>query len=242
MSIVILIGISMFLSISEISLASARKIKLQIMDAEGNKNAAKVMDVQENSGDFFTAVQIGINAVSILGGIIGNNIVGDYVVDFIQEFFPSVSTNAVFIGNLTSFILITALFIEFADLIPKRLAMIAPEKIAVSVVVPMLLLIKCVKPLIFIFNGIANFIFKIFNVPLTREESIAYDDIFAMVDAGAEAGVVQKKEHSLIENIFELESRWVSSIMTTRDNIVYLTISEGEESIRKIAEQPHSKF
>ncbi|QNM15722.1 MULTISPECIES: hemolysin family protein [Fusobacterium] len=243
LSIVILIGISMFLSISEISLASARKIKLQIMDAEGNKNAAKVMDVQENSGDFFTAVQIGINAVSILGGIIGNNIVGDYVVDFIQEFFPSVSTNAVFIGNLTSFILITALFIEFADLIPKRLAMIAPEKIAVSVVVPMLLLIKCVKPLIFIFNGIANFIFKIFNVPLTREESITYDDIFAMVDAGAEAGVVQKKEHSLIENIFELESRWVSSIMTTRDNIVYLTISEGEESIRKkIAEQPHSKF
>lgn len=241
--IVILIGISMFLSISEISLASARNIKLQILEDDGNKNATKVMKIQENSGDFFTAIQIGINAVSILGGIIGNNIVGPYVVDFIDTFIPSLGTKAVFIGNLTSFLLITALFIEFADLIPKRTAMIAPEKIALTVVVPMMILIKTVKPLIFIFNGIANLIFKMFNIPLTREESITYDDIFAMVDAGAEAGVVQKKEHSLIENIFELESRWVSSIMTTRDNIVYLTISEGEESIRKkIAEEPHSKF
>ena len=241
--IVILIGISMFLSISEISLASARNIKLQILEDEGNKNATKVMKIQENSGNFFTAIQIGINAVSILGGIIGNNIVGPYVVDFIDAFIPTLGTKAVFIGNLTSFILITALFIEFADLIPKRTAMIAPEKIAVTVVVPMMILIKAVKPLIFIFNGIANLIFKMFNIPLTREESITYDDIFAMVDAGAEAGVVQKKEHSLIENIFELESRWVSSIMTTRDNIVYLTVSEGEESIRKkIAEEPHSKF
>ncbi|MBR8700366.1 MULTISPECIES: hemolysin family protein [unclassified Fusobacterium] len=241
--IVILIGISMFLSISEISLASARNIKLQILEDEGNKNATKVMKIQENSGNFFTAVQIGINAVSILGGIIGNNIVGPYVVDFIDAFIPTLGTKAVFIGNLTSFILITALFIEFADLIPKRVAMIAPEKIAVTVVVPMMILIKAAKPLIFIFNGIANLIFKMFNIPLTREESITYDDIFAMVDAGAEAGVVQKKEHSLIENIFELESRWVSSIMTTRDNIVYLTVSEGEESIRKkIAEEPHSKF
>lgn len=241
--IVILIGISMFLSISEISLASARNIKLQILEDDGNKNATKVMKIQENSGDFFTAIQIGINAVSILGGIIGNNIVGPYVVDFIDAFIPTLGTKAIFIGNLTSFILITALFIEFADLIPKRTAMIAPEKIAVTVVVPMMILIKAVKPLIFIFNGIANLIFKMFNIPLTREESITYDDIFAMVDAGAEAGVVQKKEHSLIENIFELESRWVSSIMTTRDNIVYLTVSEGEESIRKkIAEEPHSKF
>lgn len=241
--IFILIAMSMFLSISEISLASARKIKLQIMSDMGNEKAQKVMCIQENSGDFFTAIQIGINAVSILGGIIGNNILGPYIVDFIGVFIPSISSQSIFIESLISFILITGLFIEFADLIPKRLAMIAPERIAVVVVVPMLILIKAVKPLILIFNGVANCIFKIFNVPLTREESITYDDIVAMVDAGAEAGVVQKKEHSLIENIFELESRWVSSIMTTRDNIVYLTLSEDEETIRKkIAEEPHSKF
>ncbi len=241
--ILILISISIFLSISEISLASARKLKLQLMLDEGNENARKVMKIQETSGDFFTAVQIGINAVSILGGIIGENIVGKYIEEFIEKFLPNFIPQASFIGSIISFIIITGLFIEFADLIPKRLAMVAPERISTTVVVPMSILIKIVKPLIWIFNGTANFIFKIFGVPLVREESITYDDIFAMVDAGAEAGVVQKKEHSLIENIFELESRWVSSIMTPRDSVVYLSITETEESIKdKITNNPHSKY
>ena len=241
--IFILISISVFLSVSEISLASARKLKLQLMIDEGNKNAQKVMQVQDTSGNFFTAVQIGTNAVSILAGIIGENIAGPYVEKIIINFLPSLSSKASFIGGIVSFIIITGLFIEFADLVPRRLAMVAPEKISTIIVTPMCMLIKIVKPLIWVFNGTANFIFKIFGIPLVRDERITYDDIFAMVDAGAEAGVVQKKEHSLIENIFELESRWVSSIMTTRDSIVYLTIRETEESIKnKIATNPHSKF
>lgn len=81
------------------------------------------------------------------------------------------------------------------------MAMVAPERIATVIVEPMSILIRIVKPFIFIFNGVANSIFRLFNIPLVREDRITYDDIFAMVDAGAEAGVVQKKEHSLIENI-----------------------------------------
>ena len=241
--IIILMGICMFLSISEISLASARKLKLQVMADEGSKNALKVMKIQRTSGDFFTAVQIGTNAVSILAGIVGDGIAAPYIESFIQGYIPALSSNSKFIGEVISFLLITGFFIEFADLVPRRMAMVSPEKISTVIVAPMSVLIKIVKPLILIFNGTANFIFKLFGVPLVREESITYDDIFAMVDAGAEAGVVQKKEHSLIENIFELESRWVSSIMTTRDSIVYLTINEKEESIKdKIANNPHSKF
>lgn len=241
--IIILMSICMFLSISEISLASARKLKLQLMIDEGNKNAERVMDIQHTSGDFFTAVQIGTNAVSILAGIVGDGIIAPYVESFIIDYIPMLSSQSSFIGDTLSFVLITALFIEFADLVPRRMAMVAPEKISTVIVRPMLFLIQIVKPLILIFNGTANIIFKIFGIPLVREEIITYDDIFAMVDAGAEAGVVQKKEHSLIENIFELESRWVSSIMTTRDNIVYLTVNESEESIKnKIANNPHAKF
>lgn len=241
--IIFLIGVSVFLSISEISLASARKLKLQMMVDEGSKNAQKVMEIQESSGNFFTAVQIGTNAVSILAGIVGDGIAAPYIESLIRERFEFLSPQASLIGGILSFVIITGLFIEFADLIPRRMAMVAPEKIATVIVNPMSALIKVVKPFIWIFNGIANFIFKLFGVPLAREERITYDDIFAMVDAGAEAGIVQKKEHSLIENIFELESRWVSSIMTTRDSIVYLTISESEESIKeKIANNPHSKF
>ncbi|WP_293960153.1 hemolysin family protein [uncultured Fusobacterium sp.] len=241
--IFILVLMSVFLSMSEISLASARKMKLQVMIEEGNENAAKVLEIQQMSGNFFTVVQIGINAIAIMGGILGDNIATPWVKNFVITWLPFLSAKAEMIGSFVSFFIITGLFIEFADLIPKRLSMVSPEKIAVNIIKPMLFLICIFKPLILIFNGIASFIFKIFKVPQTRNDIITYDDIFAVVDAGAEAGVVQKKEHSLIENIFELDTRWVSSIMTTRDEIIYLTIEEGEESIKdKIANYPHSKF
>ncbi|WP_304159180.1 CNNM domain-containing protein, partial [Fusobacterium ulcerans] len=226
--LIILILMSIFLSISEISLASARKMKLQIMIEEGDENAEKVLKVQETSGNFFTAIQIGINAIAILGGIIGDNIAGPWVTSFIGKWTPALADKAPMIGSIISFLLITGMFIEFADLIPKRLAMVAPEAIAVHIISPMMVLIYVLRPLIFIFNGTATFVFRLFKIPLKRNDSITYDDIFAVVDAGAEAGVVQRKEHYLIENIFELDTRWVSSIMTTRDEIVYLTLEEGE--------------
>lgn len=241
--IVILIFMSIFLSMSEISLASARKMKLQIMKEKGEENAEKVLEIQEASGNFFAVVQIGTNAIAILGGIIGDNIAGPYIKSFILKWLPYFSNQADMIGNILSFAIITGLFIEFADLIPRRLAMAAPEKVAVSIIKPMIFLTWILKPFIIIFDSIASLVFKIFKIPEIRDDIITYDDIFAVVDAGAEAGVVQKKEHSLIENVFELDTRWVSSIMTTRSDIIYLTLQEGEESIKeKISNYPHSKF
>ncbi|POC79001.1 hypothetical protein CRN61_12855, partial [Vibrio vulnificus] len=70
--ILFLIAVSAFFSLSEISLAASRKIKLKLMADEGNVNAARVLKLQETPGIFFTVVQIGLNAVAILGGIVGD--------------------------------------------------------------------------------------------------------------------------------------------------------------------------
>lgn len=241
--ILILIGISAFFSMSEISLAASRKIKLQRMAEDGNENAVKVLKLQEDPGNYFTVVQIGLNAVAILAGIVGDGILNPYILKILNEFFPSGGHLNQTIAFLTSFVFVTGAFIEFADLIPKRLAMIYSEEIATSFVNPMLFFVKIFRPLVFLFNGIANIVLKLLKIPEKRDEAITYDDIFAVVDAGAQAGVVQQKEHHLIENIFELEQRWVSSAMTTRDEIIYFTLNEPEESIKeKIANYPHSKF
>lgn len=225
---------SAFFSMAEISLAGARKLKLQVMVDEGNKKAEKVLELQSNPGNFFTTVQIGLNIVAILAGVIGDGVLSPYLKDYIP--------NAT-VCFLISFVFITGSFIEFADLIPKRLAMVYPEKIALILVNPMLFTIKLLTPIVFFFNGIADIVFKIFNMPASREELITHDDIFAVVDAGAEAGVVHTKEHHLIENVFELDQRWVTSVMTPRDEVIYFTLQETEESIKeKIAEYPHSKF
>lgn len=232
--IFILILTSAFFSMAEISLAGARKIKLQLLVDEGNERAQKVIDLQNNPGNFFTTVQIGVNIVAILAGIVGNDVFTPVLLDIVGN-----ET----LAFLISFTCVTGSFIEFADLIPKRLAMVYPEKTALMLVNPMIFTIKLLTPIVWIFSSVADLVFKVFNTPHSREDMITHEDIFALVDAGAEAGVVHTREHHLIENVFELEQRWVSSAMTTRDEIIYFTLDETEDSIKsKIAEYPHSKF
>ena len=230
-----------FLSLTEIALAGARKVKLKILAESGDERAQRVMDLQENSADFFAASQIGLNAVAILGGILGEGAFRPYFMAFVAQFYTGPWAET--IGFALSFTLVTSLFILFADLMPKRLAMIAPEKIAVSVIDPIQVFIKVCRPLDWMINTIANVLFRLFKVNTTRDDNITFADISAVMDAGAQAGVLLKQEHHFIENVFELEERNVPSSMTTRENVVYFTLNESEDSIRqKLAEYPYSKF
>nr|WP_313097742.1 hemolysin family protein [Moraxella sp. CTOTU48717] len=239
--ICILVLISSFFSISEIALAGARRIKLKLLAESGDNRANKILHLQENSAEFFATSQIGLNAVAILGGIVGESALRPYFIDLISPFYQGKMLDN--IGFVMSFLLVTLLFILFADLIPKRIGMINPERVALAVIEPVLLSIKVFKPLAWIINGLANLIFRIFKVNMVREENITFDDVSAVVDAGAQAGVLLKQEHHFIENVFELEERNVPSSMTTREDVVYFTLGESEQSIRqKIANYPYSKF
>jgi len=233
--------ISSFFSISEIALAGARRIKLKLLAESGDNRANKILHLQENSAEFFATSQIGLNAVAILGGIVGESALRPYFIDLISPFYQGKMLDN--IGFIMSFLLVTLLFILFADLIPKRIGMINPERVALAVIEPVLLSIKVFKPLAWIINGLANLIFRIFKINMVREENITFDDVSAVVDAGAQAGVLLKQEHHFIENVFELEERNVPSSMTTREDVVYFTLGESEQSIRqKIANYPYSKF
>ncbi|WP_455819777.1 hemolysin family protein [Pseudomonas cerasi] len=239
--IVLLIAISSFFSLSEISLAAARKIKLKLLADEGNINAQRVLKMQETPGMFFTVVQIGLNAVAILGGIVGDSAFSPAF----RTLFERVTTPemAESISFICSFTLVTSLFILFADLFPKRLGMIAPETMALKIINPMRFCLFLFRPLVWFFNGGANILFRLFKIPLVRKDDITSDDIYAVVEAGALAGVLRKQEHELIENVFELESRTVPSSMTSRENVVWFDLHEDESSLKeKIARHPHSKF
>ncbi|WP_034911767.1 MULTISPECIES: hemolysin family protein [Erwinia] len=239
--ILLLIAVSAFFSLSEISLAAARKIKLKLLADDGNINAQHVLKMQETPGTFFTVVQIGLNAVAILGGIVGDSAFSPGFRTMLERVVsPELADQLSFI---CSFTLVTSLFILFADLFPKRLGMIAPEVIALKIINPMRLCLFLFRPLVWFFNGGANIIFRLFKIPLVRKDDITSDDIYAVVEAGALAGVLRKQEHELIENVFELESRTVPSSMTSRENVVWFNLHEDEESLKeKIANHPHSKF
>ncbi|UYU31527.1 hemolysin family protein [Siccibacter colletis] len=239
--ILALIAVSAFFSLSEISLAASRKIKLKLLADDGNINAMRILKMQETPGTFFTVVQIGLNAVAILGGIIGDAAFSPVFRSVLDNFMsPELADQFSFI---LSFTLVTSLFILFADLTPKRIGMIAPEAVALRIINPMRFCLFLFRPLVWFFNGMANIIFRIFKLPMVRKDDITSDDIYAVVEAGALAGVLRKQEHELIENVFELESRTVPSSMTSRENIIWFDLHEDEQSLKnKVAEHPHSKF
>jgi CBS domain containing-hemolysin-like protein len=239
--ILLLIAASAFFSMAEISLAASRKIKLRLLAEAGHVNAQRVLALQDSPGTYFTVVQIGLNAVAILGGIVGEQALSPHVAGLLRAVYdgPALGT----LSFVFSFVFVTSLFVLFADLMPKRLAMLRPERIAVGVVRPMQVCMWVLAPLVWVFNGAANLIFRWFKVPSVRIEDITAADIMAMADAGAQAGALLRQEQHLISNVFELDSRIVPSAMTSRESIVFLTLSESEESIRrKIAGHPHGKF
>ncbi|WP_345845005.1 hemolysin family protein [Shewanella algae] len=236
-----LIGTSCFFSMSEIALAASRKIRLRQMAEEGDLRAEKVLALQTTPGSFFTVVQIGLNAVAIMGGIVGESAFTPYFAAALAHVIPEA-----WVGQLSfvlSFVLVTSLFILIADLMPKRVAMALPEKVAVNLVNPMLICITLLRPFVWIFNGMANGIFKLLQIPTARNDEITPDDIYAIMDAGAEAGVLDKGEQQMIENVFEMQSVSVTSAMTARESLVYFLLQDDEDTIKKkIAEDPHNKF
>lgn len=236
-----LIATSAFFAISEISLAAARKLKLEQLLEEGDARAANVILLQEKPGYFFTAVQIGLNTVAILAGVVGEGAYAPVLSAFFNQFTQTEVAET--LGSVTSFVVVTTLFILVADLLPKRIAIVAPEAIALRISGPMLFCLKIMKPLIWGFNGMANKVLGLLGLPNTRPEDITPEDIVAMANAGAEAGVVAKQERQMIENVFELEIRTAPSTMTARESIVWLERTESEESVRaKIIAHPHAKF
>ncbi|OUS70733.1 hypothetical protein B5G52_13855 [Pseudoalteromonas sp. A601] len=237
----LLILISALFAMSEIAIAASRKIKLRVMADEGNINAAAVLKLQEQPGAFFAMIQIALNAIAILGGIVGEQALSPYVERVLVMVYQGPLLAQV--SFLISFFIITSLFILFADLMPKRLAMIMPEAVAVRLVTLMRWVTFALTPLVVFFNGLTNMILRLFKVPAEREDIVTTEDIVAMMDAGAEYGSLQQQEYDLIGNVFDLEARFLSSVMTPRDQIVYFDIKEASTDIAsKIIDHPHNHF
>ncbi len=239
--ILALIAGSAFFAVSEIALAAARKIKLTVLAEAGNARARDVLALQERPGHFFTAIQVGVNTVAILAGVFGESALTPYFQHGLGLLYQGSWLGT--LSMLLSFLTITSLFIVFADLLPKRLAMLAPERMALLTVRPMQFCITLFKPAVWFFNGVSDWLLKLMGLSGQRADEITFADISAVVDAGAEAGVLPRQEYHLIGNVFGLESRLVPSAMTTRESIVYFTLQDSEADLRaQMARHSHSKF
>jgi CBS domain containing-hemolysin-like protein len=239
--ILALIVTSAFFSLAEITLAASRRLRLRQMADEGEPRAERVLRMQEQPGHYFTVVQIGLNAVAILGGVIGEGALSPYFARVFGWWLaPESAAGAAFAA---SFVTIIALFLVFADLFPKRLGMSDPERLAIRMVVPMQVLITAFKPLVWLFTRSTDALFKLLGLPLQRVEQITSADILAMTEAGARAGVLALREQQVIANVFELDTRLVSSVMTPRERVAWFFKDDPESVLRaRIVAEPFSAY
>ena len=232
---------SAFFSMAELSVAASRRLQLQQRADAGDARAAQVLAVQAQPGDYFTVVQIGVNTIAILGGIVGEGALTPHFAAVIAWVLaPEMAARVAFAA---SFATVTALFVVLADLVPKRLSMNEPERVAVALIGPMLLLCRVLQPLAWLFSTLTDALIRLLGLPARRDDSISHRDILALTEAGHQAGVVAAGEHEVIANVFELDTRTVETVMTTRERIVFFVLDEEEAQIRsRIAVAPHSTY
>jgi len=239
--IALLILASAFLSLSEISMAAARRMRLLQRAAAGDARARSALEIQEEPGNYFTVVQIGQNMVAILGGIVGEGALTPYFAAALEH--VASPRAAATIGFVASFATVTSLFVLFSDLMPKRLALVSPESLVLRVVGPMRVWMRLLHPVVWVFDGLARLISRILRLPTERDNRVTSADILALAEASAQAGLLPVREQQVIENVFELDTRTVESAMTPRERIVYLLLDESDEQIRaRIAARPHSTY
>ncbi|MEJ6654432.1 MAG: hemolysin family protein [Pseudomonas sp.] len=230
-----------FLAIAEISLAAARPLKLRQMADNGNTRALRVIAVQQNPGNYLTVVQISINALAILGGIVGEEFLTALFTQlFLLVLEPPLATT---LGFAMSFLVLTSLFIVVTDLIPKQVAMALPEPLAVFSIGPMRILNILLRPLVWFYSRLVSSLIKLLRLPARRDDEVTPEDILALTEAGARSGLLAPGEQQAIENIFELDTRTLPSAMSTRDEIVFFLVDDSDALIRsRINDTPHSAY
>jgi CBS domain containing-hemolysin-like protein len=239
--IALLIAASAFFSLAEISLAASRRLRLRQMADEGDPRAERVLRVQEQPGHYFTVVQIGLNAVAILGGVVGEGALSPYFAQVFRLWLSQPAAETA--GFVASFAAIISLFIVFADLFPKRLGMTDPERLAIRMVDPMQGLMTLFKPLVWLFSRSTDGLFRLLGLPAQRDDRITSADILAMTEAGARAGVLAEREQQVIANVFELDTRTVGSVMTPRDRIAWFRRDDPDAVVRaRIVAEPFSSY
>nr|WP_294916512.1 hemolysin family protein [uncultured Neokomagataea sp.] len=240
---IILIGVSILISLSEISFAAARDVRLRSKADAGDPRAIAFLKLRRNSGQVITVLQICLNAVGVLGGIISDSMLSAPLAAALKACGLS-STLSDQLGAALGFILITGLFVLFADLLPKRIAMNAPDRIALKVGWFPAIALKVLYPAVWVFSKISDALLRFLKIPATATvEPVTPEDLRAILAAGTASGILLEEEHQMIQNVLGLQDRSVTSAMTPRDEIVYLDVQETPETQRdKVRVRPYSRY
>src|SRR5688572_31812521 len=238
--ILLLIIINGIFSMAEIALVSSRKPRLEAQANKGDSKARAALDLANNPDIFLSTVQVGITLIGILTGIFS----GEKLKAPVIEFFKGYEWSARYSNGLaTAFIVIVITYFSLiiGELVPKRLGLAKPEAIAKNFARPMGWLSKMAFPFIWLLTTSTNLIVKLFNLKVT-DNQVTEEEIKAMISEGSEHGAIEEEEKDIIERIFHLGDRNITSLMTHRTDIVWFDINSTVDDIRNEKELAFSTY
>jgi len=236
-----LICINGLFSMAEIALVSARKARLESQANKGDEKAKLALELANHPDTFLSTVQIGITLIGILTGIFsGQKITGDIAAWLHQ--FPAIAQYSNGLATTIVVILVTYLSLVLGELLPKRIGLNNPEKIAKNVAKPMRVVSWITHPFIWLLTKSTNIIVKIFNLK-GSDNSVTEEEIKAIISEGTEHGAIEEAEQEIIERVFHLGDRNITSLMTHRSDIVWLDLNlKAKDAKSIIIEDVHTVY
>lgn len=223
-------------SMSETAFVSARKARLQQRADRGDANAQAALELVNAPNRFLSTVQIGITLIGILAGAFG----GATIAQSLSISLRQISWLAPYAETVSFAIVVTAityLSLVIGELVPKRIALNAPEQIAVSVVRPMRLLSLLASPLIAFLSFSTEAVLRLLRVRPSSEPPASKEEITHLIGQGRLAGVFEETEQDLVERVFRMGDRRVSALMTPRIEINWIDIDDPVDQIHRIVRQ-----
>ncbi|NEN74848.1 HlyC/CorC family transporter [Pelistega sp. NLN82] len=235
-----LIFVNGLFAMSEIAVVSSKRLRLQKLADEGSKAAKAALNLADVPSRFLSTVQIGITLIGIFNGAFGEaalvSRLEPVLVPVFGTFSYQIALGLVVIG-------ITFASLIFGELVPKRIAMHYPERVAMFIAIPMTVLSRLVSPFVFILSISTDFILRLLGMSGDKGDTLTEEDISGILNEGATAGLFEKTEHEIVARALSLDDKHIATIMTPRSEVHYIDINAPlEETLNIIADSPYSRF
>jgi putative hemolysin len=241
--LVLLILLNGVFALSEMAIVSARKPRLKAMAERGSRGARTALRLLEDPSKLLSTVQIGITLIGVLAGAYGATALSDDFGPWIAETFPDVAAYSGTIAFGLVIVLTTFLSLVLGELIPKRVALAAPEPLAALMAPVMAFMETASSPLVWLLRTVTEGIVRLLGLHRTRQEDVTEEELQSLIDEGAKVGIIENEEREMIEGVMRLGDRSVKAIMTPRIEMVWLDIEmTREEMLAEIKDSGHSRF
>lgn len=239
MALILLNGI---FAMSELALVTARKSRLQRLAEDGDRSAVIALRLGEEPTQFLSTVQIGITAIGILNGIVGEAALAGPLSALLQNMGMSAQASST-VATVFVVVVITYVSIVLGELVPKRIGQFNAEGIARLMARPIALLALLSRPFVALLTVSTEGLLRLLGMKNLGNADMTEEDIHAMLAEGSQTGVIEHHEHQIVRNVFRLDDRQIASLMTPRNEIVYLDLSQPMEvNLQWMMNSAHSRF